>query len=164
MILFGELQKLLPVNASLVHPHALPVKRVYGIASKSKAFHSTYPVEAVFRKAIFDSLFCITLGEGILLYFELFCETLTLRVHGLFLTNPFPFLPELQEIAKAVFEASTVQRLECLYLYPPSRGLDRLLRRIGFCKEGILRRAYRDVGGSLRDGTMYSILREEVLE
>lgn len=164
MILFGEIQKRLPHRTSIVSSCAVPAGGIYEAAKKATLFRSVYPSLDCFRKALRESIFCIVIDGAALLYFDVFPDTMTLRVHGVFLKSPFRFVEDLKRIIQIVLMCSTIQRIECLFLSEPGKGLNRLLTALGFFREGILRRAYRDLGGTIRSGTMYSILREEVLD
>jgi len=67
----------------------------------------------------------------------------------------------LMRLARAVFEGSEVLRIE-VPLLGPAHGVERVLARTAFVREGVLRKGGVDGTGHVTDKTVWSILREEV--
>jgi len=159
VVLFGVLQEMLPLGVSLKSPILTNPWEIYDRIEKSPLIRQVYLNKETFIRAIESFWFALE-SERFVLFFEQTPEGFGLRVHGFFFRNPFQDLKTLQEISMALFKASSVERIEVVLLDRASRGIQRLLKAIGFVYEGRLRRAFRALSGRLLDGEIFSMIRE----
>jgi len=158
------LKRSLPSEARLLAPESLVAKTLWEEATRSGpgVFQKVYPDAQSLEEALRRAQFGIELRGGVF-YFTPSFSPFALRVHGIFLGNPFRALGILRACLEGLFLSSSLERLECLILHQESPGLKRLLERLGFTREGQLRKAFLDGHYCFCDGFLYSILREEVL-
>lgn len=95
-------------------------------------------------------------------YFDEYSPRWKVQGHGIFWGREVARAEgEFRVIARAFFHGSDVERIE-IPLLGPSRGVERVLSRAGFTKEGVLRRGGLDMTGHITDEAVWSILRREV--
>lgn len=154
-----ELNSHLPPGFKVIGPSQELEREVWSKLSKAKSawFQEVFPSSRALMRELCAAVLIIKTPWG-LFYFDEYFPRWRVCVHGLFWSSDvMRHLGDVEIAGHLARHFLEVPRLECPVL-GKARGVERLLRSVGFEFEGRHRRGARNLSGLIVDKAVYAIV------